>query len=79
MTKHEQIKQIRKASANRYYDKVMIAFRSNRKLRKQQPNLLNETRFHRDNYYDLIDKYSYSSHTLSEKLKKGNKYEKKDN
>ncbi len=55
MTKQEHIRIIRKASANTFYDNVMIAFKSNKKLQRQQPNLLNELRFHRDNYYYLID------------------------
>ncbi len=67
MTKLEQIKQVRKASANTFYDNVIIAFKSNRKLRKKQPNLLNELRFHRDNYYLIIDKHNHSDGKLSHK------------
>ncbi len=69
MNKQEHIKIIRKASANTFYDNVMIAYKSNKKLQKQQPNLLNELVFHRDNYYTLIDKYGYTSGTISPKVK----------
>ncbi len=56
----KNIKTIRKASANNLYDKFIIIYKSNRKIRKQNPNLLGEIRFHRDNYYDLIDKYKHT-------------------
>ncbi len=69
MTKLEQIKQVRKASANTFYDNIIIAFKSNRKLRKQQPNLINELRFHRDNYYDFIDNFNRTEGTLTDKVK----------
>ncbi len=68
MNKQEHIKIMRKTSANTFYDNVMIAYKSNRKLRKQYPNLLSELRFHRDNYYDLIDKYKHIDGTISPKL-----------
>ncbi len=54
------IKTIRKASANNLYDDFIIIFKYNRKIRKKYPNLLDKIRFHRDNYYDLIDKYKHT-------------------
>ncbi len=58
--KLKEIKTIRKASANTLYDNFLMIYKSNRKIRKQYPNLINEIRFHRDNYYDIIDKYKHT-------------------
>ncbi len=77
MKKQEQIKIIRKASANNLYDKFMIIYESNRKIRKENPNLLNEIRFHRKNYYDLIDKYNPSEGTISPKVEQYGKNDEK--
>ncbi len=68
--KLNKIKTIRKASANSLYDKFIIIYKSNRKVRKQNPNLLGEIRFHRDNYYNLIDKYKTTDGETSKKINK---------
>ncbi len=67
INKLNKIKTIRKASANTLYDKFIMINNSNRKVRKQNPNLLNEIRFHRDNYYDLIDKYKTTDGEIPKK------------
>lgn len=51
----QEIKSMRKNSVNDLFDKFIIIFDSNEKVRKENPNLKNEIRFHRNNLFDLID------------------------
>ncbi len=46
---------IRKSSADKLFDDYLIIWQSDPKLQKQYPNLENETKFHRNNYYKVID------------------------
>ncbi len=46
---------IRKSSADKLFDDYLIIWQSNPKLQKQYPNLENETKFHRNNYYKVIE------------------------
>ncbi len=46
---------IRKMSADKLFDEFLMIFQNNENIRKEFPTLENEIKFHRNNYYKVIE------------------------
>ncbi len=46
---------VRKMSADKLFDQFLMIFQNNENIQKQFPNLEGEVKFHRNNYYKVID------------------------
>ncbi len=53
--KNREMNLVRKMSADHLFDNFLMIWQNNEKIQKEFPNLEGQIKFHRNNYYKVID------------------------